>query len=788
MAKPETKCWRNDAYAKVTGKAKFTDDLKFANVLHAAPAYSDFVHARIVSIDTGAAEKLAGVVKVLTAKDVPGTNRFGQIIRDFRIFADDKIHYHGDVVAVVVAETREIAIRGAQLVKVNAEPLPAVFDPEAAMLPGAPLVHENHGTNLINTHVVRHGNVEEGFKQADFIIEEKFQTQTVEHAYLETEAAVCVPRSTDGVIEVYGSMQHPFSTRRFVAACLGVALSEVEIIGTPMGGGFGGKDDTAAIVCARTALAAKLLNRPVKMVYRRDWSMRESYKRHPYRVHYKMGVTKAGRITAVQCKIITDGGAYCSVTPWVTWRSTVQCCGPYVVENVHCDTFGVYTNNVVSGAMRGFGSPQMNFVIEQVVEMAAQKVGISGIEFRRRNMVRQGSVTITGQKLDAHKVAMEQVLDTVLREIDYEKKLALCSHGQAERRAPSRHVDQSTSELAETVLGAPIADDELYGVGLAMSYRGVSLGAEGVDFCAAIINAQADGSILLEVGVHENGQGAESAMSLICAEELGVDLNRIRYRRSSTSNIPDSGTTVASRATIMGGGAVTLAARELKQKIAEAFCAKLHCAPGEVRFKDNFIYGKTDGDRITFAEAMREMWLMQRFPFAFGVFKAPHVTWDEHTGQGDAYFTWVYGCQAVELTVNKKSGKVKLLNAVAAHDVGRAVNPEMVRGQIYGGLAMSAGYALHEEVKAPDGKITTLNLNTYRIPRSMDLPEMKAIIVENPDPVSPTGAKSIGEPANEILAPAIANAIFNATGRRHLSLPIHLGALPEPTTCGEGCQ
>src|SRR5208282_731519 len=730
----QQKSWRNDAYAKVTGRAKFTDDLKFANLLHAAPAYSDFVHARIVSIDTGAAEKLASVVRVLTAKDVPGTNRFGQIIRDFRIFADDKIRYHGDVVAVVVAKTREIAIRAAQLVKVNAEPLPAVLDPEAAMLPGAPLVHENHGTNIVNTHVIRRGDVVAGFRQADFVIEEKFQTQTVEHAYMETEAAVCVPRSTDGVIEVYGSMQHPFSTRRFVAACLGVALSEVEVIGTPMGGGFGGKDDTAAIVCARTALAAKLLNRPVKMVYRRDWSMRESYKRHPYRVHYKMGVTKAGRITAVQCKIITDGGAYCSVTPWVTWRSTVQCCGPYVVENVHCDTFGVYTNNVVSGAMRGFGSPQMNFVIEQVVEMAAQKVGISGIEFRRRNMVRQGSVTITGQKLDAHKVAMEQVLDTVLREIDYEKKLALCSHGQAERRAPSRHVDQSTSELAETVLGAPIADDELYGVGLAMSYRGVSLGAEGVDFCAAIINAQADGSILLEVGVHENGQGAESAMSLICAEELGVDLNRIRYRRSSTSNIPDSGTTVASRATIMGGGAVTLAARELKQKIAEAFCAKLHCAPGEVRFKDNFIYGKTDGDRITFAEAMREMWLMQRFPFAFGVFKAPHVTWDEHTGQGDAYFTWVYGCQAVELTVNKKSGKVKLLNAVAAHDVGRAVNPEMVRGQIYGGLAMSVGYALHEEVKAPDGKITTLNLNTYRIPRSMDLPEMKAIIVENPDP------------------------------------------------------
>jgi CO/xanthine dehydrogenase Mo-binding subunit len=763
MPELDKKSWRNDAYAKVTGRAKFTDDLKFANLLHAAPVYSDYVHAKLIAITTAEAENFPGVIKVLTAKDVPGANRFGQIIRDFRIFADDKIRYHGDVVAVVVAETREIAIRAAQLVKVNAEPLPAVLDPEAAMLPGAPLVHENHGTNIVNTHVVRRGDVEAAFRQADFVIEEKFQTQTVEHAYMETEAAVCVPRCTDGVIEVYGSMQHPFSTRRFVAACLGVALSEVEVIGTPMGGGFGGKDDTAAIVCARTALAAKLLNRPVKMVYRRDWSMRESYKRHPYRVHYKMGVTKEGRITAVQCRIVADGGAYCSVTPWVTWRSTVQCCGPYVVGNVHCDTFGVYTNNVVAGAMRGFGSPQMNFVIEQMVEIAAQRAGISGIEFRRRNMVRQGSVTITGQKLDGHKVAMEQALDTVLREMDYEKKLAKCAHGKGDA-------------------------DELYGIGLAMSYRGVSLGAEGVDFCAAIINAQADGSIFVEVGVHENGQGSESAMSLLLAEELGVDLNRIRYRRSSTSNIPDSGTTVASRGTIMGGGAVTLAARELKKKIAGAFCEKLACAVDEVRFKNNFICGKTDHGRIAFDDAMQQMWQMQRFPFAFGTFKAPRVTWDEHTGQGDAYFTWVYGCQAVELTVNKKSGKVKLLNAVAAHDVGRAVNPEMVRGQIYGGMAMSAGYALHEEVKAPDGKMTTLNLNTYRIPRSMDLPEMKAIIIENPDPVSPTGAKSIGEPANEILAPAIANAIFNATGRRHFSLPIHLGAVPEPTTCGEGCK
>lgn len=748
--------WRNDAEAKVTGRTKYTDDLKFPRLLHAVPVYSDHVHARIVAIETAEAEKAPGVVKVLTARDVPGTNRVGQIVTDFRIFADDKIRYHGDVVALVVAGSRELAMRAARLVRVEATPLPAVLDPEEALRDEI-LIHEDRGTNLINTHKIRRGDIAAGFRQADFVIEEDFRTQFVEHAYMEPEVAVCVPRP-DGVLEVYGSMQHPFSTRRFVAACLGCPLPQIEVIGTPLGGGFGGKDDTAAIVCARTALAARLIGRPVKTMYQREWSIRESYKRHPYRVHYRMGVTGAGRITAVQCRIVADGGAYCSVTPWVTWRSTVQCCGPYVVENVHCDTSGVYTNNVVTGAMRGFGSPQMNFVVEQTVEIAAAKIGLSGIEFRRRNLVRQGSVTITGQKLDQHTVAMEQVLDAVLEKIDYERKLRCC--------AP----------------GIP-ATDELYGIGLAMSYRGVSLGAEGVDLCAAIINVQADGTVVLDVGVHENGQGSESAMSILCAQELGVGLDRIRYLRASTSTIPDSGTTVASRGTIMGGGAVVLAARKLKRKIAAAVCARLHCPPAEVRFRDDRICTPDGTGSLTFEEAVGEMWRLRERPHACGVFQAPRVSWDEETGQGDAYFTWVYGCQAVELTVNRKTGKVRLLRAVAAHDIGRAINPGMVAGQIFGGVAMGTGYALHEEAKMRDGRITNANLNTYHIPRATDLPEMTALIIENPDPASPSGAKSIGEPTNELMAPAIANAIFHATGRRHFSLPMR-PAPPWPATPG----
>jgi CO/xanthine dehydrogenase Mo-binding subunit len=751
----QTKAWRNDAEAKVTGRAKYTDDLKFQGLLHAVPVYSDFVHARIINVDTTAAQQLAGVVRVITARDVPGSITFGQIIRDYHMLADDKIRYHGDVVAVIVAETRQQAIAAIPFVTVEAEELTPLLDPEEAMRPDAPLVHEGHGSNIVNHHVVRRGDADAALKNCDHLIEQEFRTQFIEHAYLEPETAIAIPRP-DGVTEIHASMQHPFSTRRFAAALLGVPLSEVEVIGGPMGGGFGGKDDTVSIVAARAALAAKLTGRPVKMTYDREWSMRESYKRHPYRVRYRMGFSQLGKIEACQVRVVADAGAYCSVTPWVTWRSTVQCCGPYQVPHVHCDVYGVYTNNVFTGAMRGFGSPQMNFAVEQLVEMAAQKCGISATEFRKKNMVKQGSTTITGQTLDQHTVSLEQALESTLSEVDFQGKHKKCSFGKTD-------------------------GDELYGIGYAISYRGMSLGAEGMDFNPAIINVQFDGSVLLETGVHENGQGAESAMILICAEELGVNKERIRYRQPSTANIPDGGTTVASRGTIMGGGAVVIAARALKSKLAGLLAPKLGCKPGEVRFKNDLILGSDDAHALAWPEAMHELFLMQEYPYSFGTFKAPQVSWDEHTGQGNAYFTWVYGCQAVELTVNKNTGRVKLLNMAASHEAGRAVNRPMLLGQFYGGMAMGAGYALFEEVGMDRGRITTANFDHYRIPRSTDLPEMTGIIIENRDPLSPSGAKGVGEPVNELMAPAIANAIHNATGKRYFSLPIRIepGSLEE---------
>lgn len=687
---------------------------------------------------------MPGVKAVITHRDIPGNVRFGQIIRDYPTLADERINSTGDVLALVVADSVEQAIAAIPKLKIDLKPLTPILDPETAMQQDADILHPEHGSNIKNYHCVRRGMVPD--VPTPLSISHTFSTSRIEHAYLEPESALCVPRP-DGVMEVYGSMQHPFSTRRFVASTLGVELKDVEVRGTVMGGGFGGKDDTAALTCARAALCAFHLQRPVKMTLTREWSMRESYKRHPYTMEYRMDLDPQGLITAVKTRMVADGGAYCSVTPWVTWRSTVQCCGCYEVPNVHCDVYGVYTNNVFCGAMRGFGSPQVNFAIEQLVEMAAEKCGLDEVEFRRRNMVKQGSVTVTGQILDTHVVSLSQVMDAVLAEIDYPQKRQKCSFGNP-------------------------TQDKWYGIGFAISYRGMSLGAEGVDFNSAIISVQPDGSIILETGIHENGQGSESAMILLASEALGIPLQRIRYRQSSTSTIPDGGTTVASRGTIMGGGATVNAARQLKASISETV-KRLRGREVTV-FKDQALWDANGGKIMSWNEAISLCYASQTYPYAFGVFQAPKVDWNEHKGQGNAYFTWVYGCHAVELEVDARTGAVTLLNMVAAHDVGKAVNPAMLHGQFYGGMAMATGYALYENCEVESGRVKPTNFHNYRLVRAADMPEMTAIVVENHDPNSPSGAKGIGEPTNELMAPAIANAIYRATGKRHASLPIRL--------------
>lgn len=741
------KAYRNDSFVKVTGRALFADDINFFNQAFCVPVYSGQIYAKLNGLNIEEAERQPGVIKVITWKDVPGVLKYGQIFHDYYILAKDTIRYQGDVVALIVAETRELAIAAIPFVHIDVQPLTPVLSPEVAIKDGAPLLHDGLSNNIICHHKVRRGDIDKALQKADFIIEKSFTTPFVEHAYLETEGAVCVPQH-GGSIKVYGSIQHPFSARRFVAAHLGIPEAEVEVFSHPTGGSFGGKDDTAAMICARTALSAVLINRPVKTIYTREWSMLESYKRPAYSINYTYGFNNNGTIEGVKCKILADSGAYTSTTPWSTWRSTAQSCGPYVVPNVHTDVFGVATNNVPAGAFRGFGSPQVNFSVEQIMDIAAEKLGMDPIEIRKKNAVVNGSTTITGQILNTHQVSTHEVLDAVVDESNFFEKSKKNSHGNSE------------TEL-------------LYGIGIAMSYRGASIGAEGMDFAACTINCQFDGSIVLETGIYENGQGAESAMNLMMAELLGVKISRVFYRPPSTSNIPDSGTTVASRGTLMGGGAIFDAVKKIKQIMADNLADKLLCLPREVSFKDDYLWGK-DGAKLKWDEAIRILYTRKTFPFAFGYFQAPSVSWDEENGQGDAYFTYVYSCQAAEVEVNKKTGKIKVLKVTAAHDIGKAINRMMLEGQIYGGIVQGMGMALTEDFKIENGYVKSLNYNTYKIPKSTDMPDMKAIIIENADPNSPTGAKGIGEPALEITAPAIANAVYNATGYRSYALPIKI--------------
>lgn len=594
---------------------------------------------------------------------------------------------------------------------------------------------------------VRHGDISRGFESSKTIVEAEFGTSFVEHAYMEPECAIAAPEP-DGSITIYAGMQHPFSTRRVVAAATGLLLARTRIIQTTLGGGFGGKDDTISAICARAAILAMRNNRPVKIRYTREESVRESYKRHPFIARYKAGIGKDKKFKAMEIDMTADSGAYCSMSPFVIWRPTVQCTGPYIVPNVKCDTRAVYTNNTFTGAMRGFGSPQHIFACESFIDMCAERIGMDPLKFRKLNFFRQGSTTHTGQRLSSHKVAIGSVVDHALSEFGWEEKFPLSSRGR------------------------PREDGLLYGVGFACSYRGVSLGAEGNDFCSAIVNVQPDGSVLLEVGVSENGQGLKTAMVHICAREFGINESHIRFIDTDTSSIPDGGPTVASRGTLVGGNALIDAVDKIKEMMRPVLKELLGSSKKPYLYKDGRVINPQNKKSLPFEAVVAACHKKKMYLHALGIFQGPKVNWDEETGQGNAYFTYVYGCQACELTVDPKSGRTKVEKVVAAHDVGCAINPQMAIGQVFGGIMMGLGFTLSEEIRHQNGVIQNVNFNTYRIPRSTDAPEMVAILVDNPDPAGPWGAKSLGEPTNELMGAAVANAIHYATGIRFTQAPI----------------
>lgn len=739
---------RVDAYEKVTGKAKFGADLFFPNMLYGKVLRSKYPHARIVKINIKKALACPGVKAIIRAEDIPN-NEFGIIVQNQQVLAQKQVLYIGDGIAVAVAETQEAATKALELIEVEYEELPGIFNPEEAEKKDAQLIHSELENNQVVHHRLRKGDTEKGFTQAEVILEREYTTQFVEHSYIETEVVVVVPYERNSLVTIYGSIQNPFSCRNAVASVLKVPLNRVRIIQNHIGGSFGGKDEVMFSMAARAAVLALKTNRPVKMVNTRDESILESYKRHPYRMKYKVGATKEGKLVAMEIKCVADSGAYACQTPFVTWRSVVQATGPYEVPHVKTDTYGYYTNNVYTGAMRGYGSPQIIFAQESLMDELAKELKITPVELRLKNIYHNNSITASGQKLDNHQVSLEEVINKAVEASNYKDKYREYSK--------------------------PQSGDKKRGIGVAVSFRGCSLGAEATDAAGAIVAIQRDGSILISCGLAENGEGLKTVFTQIAAEELGVDIKRINYMEVDTSVSPESGATVASRSTILGGNAVKNAARQLKETLTKIVAAEFKIRTDNLDFKNENIYEKNKNQKIiSFDEAINLANQEGIFLSAYGWYKAPDISWDEETGQGRPYFTYVYGCQIAEVEVDTATGQIEVLKITAAHDVGRAINPACLKGQIYGGVMMGLGYGIMEELETEKGYIKNTNFDEYLIPTIKDMPEISPVIVENPDPYGPYGAKSIGEPTLELGAAAIANAVAHATGKRIRNLPLNL--------------
>ncbi|MCK5078111.1 MAG: molybdopterin-dependent oxidoreductase, partial [Calditrichia bacterium] len=471
-------------------------------------------------------------------------------------------------------------------------------------------------------------------------------------------------------VKIIGSVQNPHTTRKVVALVLGYPLTKVRVEQADLGGSFGGKDDTMNIISARAAVGAVKSGRPVKIRYNREESILESYKRHPYIMYYKVGYMKDGTLKSMKINIIADGGAYASLSPFVTWRSVVQATGPYVVENVETDVRAVYTNNPYTGAFRGFGSPQPIFAQESLMDEIALRLNISPEEIRKRNGFKSGSITASGQKLKDHDINLLSVIDVACKKTNFPKKWQ-----ENKKRHQKEKVDFLLKEENQSYIFKEenfIPPEKVWqkGIGLAASYRGCSLGAEGIDAAAAYLSVQADGSVYLLSGLAENGQGLKTTFNIIAAEALGISPENVFYLDHDTGFVPDSGPTVASRSTLMGGGAVKQAADVVRERLEKFLREDWKLKKNDiVVFKEDKVYvEKTPDKTMKFSELCELAAGNGANLAALGWYKGPKVGWDEETGQGDAYFTYVYGCQVAEVNVNIITGEVYVERVVAVHD------------------------------------------------------------------------------------------------------------------------
>ncbi len=755
---------RPDAVEKVTGRALYADDLQFPDMLYGATLRSPYPYARIKRIDTSKAKALPGVHAVLTHEDVPGRKVHGVIYKDWPVLCWDVVRYVGDAVAIVAAETPELAQQALDLIEVEYEPLEPITTPLQGLQPDAPVLHPEHPTGNLLKHIhVERGDVEQGLAEADVIVERVYHTPRTEHAFLEPECTVAVPAGYDAdhpKLTVYVGSQIPYADREQIAAALGLPEDAVRVRATAIGGGFGGKEDIAGQIHA--ALLAQATGRPVKILYSRQESLRFHPKRHPTQIRIKIGAKRDGTLTAVQATLYGDTGAYASLGDKVMTRATTHATGPYIVPHARIDCYAVYTNNPPAGAFRGFGVTQSAFAVESTMDILAEALGMDPVALRRKNALRVGATTATGQVL-RESVGLLACLDAVERRVwDLYRE---------DREAGWQHPDDRESPWAPRV--HPDRPHKVRAWGVAAAFKNTGLGGGAPDKATAAVAAFPDGTVEVRIASAEIGQGLVGVLAQIAAEELGLPLHRVRVYLSDTDVTPDGGPTTASRQTFVSGNACRYAARQLREVLTLVAAERLDVAPAEVRFEEGTVWA--NGHRVDFAQVVR--WAQEEGRET----ELAYEYWAPETrplGQGgDMHVAFSFGVQAAEVEVDTETGEVRVLRVVSAHDVGRAINPLMLLGQIEGGIVMGLGNALTEHFIVEEGQPWVRRLGQYRMPNIEHMPEMISVIVEDEVQAGPYGAKGVGELPSIPTSPAITNAIYNAVGVRILTLPVDQDAL-----------
>jgi CO/xanthine dehydrogenase Mo-binding subunit len=731
---------RLDSVQVVTGAARYVADLSMSGMLAGALLYPPHPCARIRRIDTSRAKALPGVAAVLTHTDIPGRNSFyygGQ--DDQPLLVSGAVRYQGDIIAAVAAENAISARKALDAIEIDYEPVDGVFDPSAAMLPGAVSVWPDR-PNLHESLVIERGDIATGFSEAEVTIENEYSTQLIEHAFLEPEGALAFVEA-DGTVVVYSSTQAPHSDRTQIARALGVAEHRVRVITPHIGGAFGGKQEGHVQIHA--ALLANATGRPVRIIRSREESIRTHVKRHPVRIRFKTGATRDGLLIAIAVEAIGDTGPYVNAGAEVMSVLAATASGPYAVPHARIEVFTVFTNNPIAGAMRGFGIPQATFACEQQMDLVAKAVGLDPLEIRLRNGVDTGMHLPSGAKVREGRPMRECLTEAADRSGWHRR-------GDLERQ-PAAHLRR--------------------GWGIASSFKTVGMGRGFADAAGIGIEMMADGTVVVRTGASDMGQGAHTVLAQMVAEEFGVELGSVRVIPPDTDQTVDAGPSCASRVTFVSGNAARTAAAPIRDSLLRAAAEITDRPVDELTLSGGYV--EAAGEQvlsITGAAAAARDANLPLHSDGFYAMEYPEEA--PEYGYPHASEVFSFGTQIAQVLVDVETGGVEVESLTLVHDAGRVVNPGGALGQIEGSAAMGLGYALIEELHTATGTTVNDSLESYLIPTAADVPPMNVGIVEIPEPLAPYGAKGIGETSLAPVPPAVANAVADAIGVRITDLPI----------------